>query len=148
LRATDEDLCSLRAVLDEHARVVDSGDDAANVELDTRFHRIIREIAGNDDLGTILARIQGRAHLSRFTLWRAKRNTSEALAEHRAIFVAMAARDAEGAEQAARRHIANLIARVDASTRSMAADEAPEVFEAPGAFPRPIRSANPPVVPQ
>ena len=78
-------------------------------------------MAGNDDLSTILGRIQGRAHLSRFTLWRAKRNTSDALAEHRAIFVAMAARDAEGAEQAARQHISNLIARVDEATRAIAA---------------------------
>jgi DNA-binding GntR family transcriptional regulator len=131
LRATEEDLCSLRAVLDEHARVVDSGDDAANVELDTRFHLIIREIAGNADLSTILGRIQGRAHLSRFTLWRAQRNTSDALDEHRAIFAAMTARDAEGAEQAARRHIANLIARVDDSARARAAEEHPRVPRTP-----------------
>jgi hypothetical protein len=31
----------------------------------------------------------------------------------------MAARDAEGAERAARQHISNLIARVDASTRAV-----------------------------
>ena len=73
-------------------------------------------MAGNDELSTILGRIQGRAHLSRFTLWRAKRNTRDALAEHRAIFVAMTARDPEGAEQAARQHISNLIARVDEAT--------------------------------
>ncbi len=59
------------------------------MELDTRFHTIIRDVAGNEELSTILGRIQGRAHLSRFTLWRAKRNTRDALAEHRAIFVAM-----------------------------------------------------------
>ena len=113
LRATDEQLRALGAVLDEHARVVDSDDEAANVELDIRFHAIIREAAGNADLSTILRRIQGRAHLSRFALWRAKRNTSDALAEHQAIFVAMAARDAEGAEQAAKRHISSLLARVE-----------------------------------
>jgi DNA-binding GntR family transcriptional regulator len=128
-RATDDDLRALRAVLEEHARMIDFGDDAANVELDTQFHRIIREVANNDDLCTILGRLQGRAHLSRFTLWRAKRNSSDALAEHRAIFTAMAARDAEGAEQAARRHIANLIARVDESTRSMSSDQPSEVVQ-------------------
>jgi DNA-binding GntR family transcriptional regulator len=148
LRATDDDLRALRDVLDEHARSVGSGDDAANVEFDTRFHRTIREIAGNDDLSTILGRIQGRAHLSRFTLWRAKRNTSDALAEHRAIYEAMAARDAEGAEQAARRHIWNLIARVEESTRAMAADDALEGFDALEDFPHPVRSANPPAVPR
>jgi DNA-binding GntR family transcriptional regulator len=88
---------------------------------------MIREIAGNDDLSTILGRIQGRAHLSRFALWRAKRNTSEALAEHRAIFDAIAARDAEAAEQAARRHIWNLIARVDESARAVGADQLSDV---------------------
>ncbi len=124
VRATDDDLRSLREVLDEHARV-STGDEAANVELDTRFHSIIREMAGNDELSTILGRIQGRAHLSRFTLWRAKRNTSDALAEHRAIFAAMAARDADGAEQAARQHISNLLARVDEATRAGPADRSP-----------------------
>ena len=54
-RATDEQLRSLRAVLDEHAVVVESGDEDANVELDTRFHSIIREAAGNPELSTILA---------------------------------------------------------------------------------------------
>jgi DNA-binding GntR family transcriptional regulator len=101
----------------------EAGDEPANVELDTRFHTIIRDVAGNDDLSTILGRIQGRAHLSRFTLWRARSNTRNAVAEHRAIFEAMAARDADGAERAARQHISNLIARVDAATRATSPDE-------------------------
>lgn len=117
VRATDGDLGSLHDVLDDHERVHE-GDEPANVELDTRFHTIIRDVAGNKELSTILGRIQGRAHLSRFTLWRAKRNTRDALAEHRAIFLAMAARDAEGAELAARQHISNLIARVDEAARA------------------------------
>jgi DNA-binding GntR family transcriptional regulator len=125
-RATDDDLCSLRVVLDDHARLHEPSDEPANVELDTRFHTIIREAAGNKDLSTILGRIQGRAHLSRFTLWRARRNTQEALAEHRAIFDAMVARDAGAAERAARQHISNLIQRVDAAARS-ASDGAPEL---------------------
>jgi DNA-binding FadR family transcriptional regulator len=108
-------------VLDDHARVHEVGDEPANVELDTRFHTIIREVAGNDDLSTILGRIQGRAHLSRFTLWRAKSNTRDALAEHRAIFDAMASRDAEQAEYAARQHITNLIARVESATSAISA---------------------------
>ena len=54
LRATDEDLRSLRELLNEHARVVDSGDEAANAELDTRFHAVIRDMAGNHDLSAIL----------------------------------------------------------------------------------------------
>ena len=113
-RATDEQLRSLRAVLNEHAVVVEAGDEDANVELDTRFHSIIREAAANTELSMTLSRIQGRAHLSRFTLWRAKRNTRDALDEHQAIFVAMAARDPDGAERAARQHISNLLARVEA----------------------------------
>jgi DNA-binding GntR family transcriptional regulator len=120
-RATDDDLRSLHDVLDDHARVHEVGDEPANVELDTRFHTIIREVAGNDDLSTILGRIQGRAHLSRFTLWRAKSNTRDALAEHRAIFDAMASRDAEQAEYAARQHITNLIVRVESATSAISA---------------------------
>ena len=123
LRATDDDLRALHGVLEHHARVHEVGDEPANVDLDTRFHTIIREVAGNEDLSTILARIQGRAHLSRFTLWRAKSNIRDALAEHRAIFDAMAARDAEAAERAARQHISNLIGRVEAATRSISTDE-------------------------
>jgi DNA-binding GntR family transcriptional regulator len=111
--ASPADLDALRAVLDDHERVVDSGDEVANVELDTRFHAIIRDAAGNADLSAILGRIQARAHLSRYSLWRGTRNPRSAVAEHRAVFAAIAARDADGAERAARRHITNLMDRVD-----------------------------------
>lgn len=122
LRATDDDLRSLDGVLEDHARVHEVGDEPANVELDTRFHALIRDAAGNDDLSAILARIQARAHLSRYSLWRGARNPRAALAEHCAVFDAMSARDADGAELAARRHITNLVARVDAMTCAASAE--------------------------
>jgi DNA-binding GntR family transcriptional regulator len=121
-RATTDDLRLLREVLDEHERAVDSGDEAAHVELDIRFHTAIRDIAANADLSAILARIQGRAHLSLYTLWRGERNSRAALAEHEAVFAAMAAGDVDAAELAARQHILNVLARVDDLSRSSAAD--------------------------
>jgi DNA-binding GntR family transcriptional regulator len=125
-RASQNDLEALREVLDDHARVVDSGDEVANVELDTRFHAIIRDAAGNEDLSEILGRIQARAHLSRYSLWRGTRNPHSAVAEHRAILVAMSARDADGAELAARRHITNLMDRIDATPHTAADPPVPD----------------------
>jgi DNA-binding GntR family transcriptional regulator len=125
-RATPVDLDALRAVLDDHVRVVDSGDEVANVELDTRFHAIIRDAAGNADLSAILGRIQARAHLSRYSLWRGGRNPHAAVAEHRAVFAAIVARDADAAERAARRHITNLMDRIDGVSPAPADPRVPE----------------------
>jgi DNA-binding GntR family transcriptional regulator len=107
-------LDALAETLAEHERVV--GDDLyRNVELDMRFHALIRAAAANADLDTMLARTQTRAHLSLHKMWRGSRDPQAMLAEHRAVFDALAAGDADAAERAAKRHIIGLRQRVERS---------------------------------
>jgi DNA-binding GntR family transcriptional regulator len=113
-RITKAAIDELGATLREHATVVAGGDLYANVELDVRFHTIIRAAAGNHDLDAMLARTMCRAHLSLHTLWRGPRDPQAMLSEHRAIYAAIAARDAAAAEAAAHAHIEGLRHRVGA----------------------------------
>jgi DNA-binding GntR family transcriptional regulator len=115
-RMTVDDLDHLSEVLNAHETVVDSGDDVANVEYDIAFHRAIRDVAGNPHLQTTLTRIQSRAHLSLYTLWRGGRNPRFALEEHRDIYDALVARDPDRSEAMARRHIQRLRSRVPGLT--------------------------------
>ncbi len=113
-RITADEIEQLGTTLHEHETVVAGGDLLTNVELDVRFHRTIRSAARNHDLDTMLARTQARAHLSMHTLWRGPRNPQAMLAEHRAVYEAIAAGDADAAEDAAQAHIQGLRDRVAA----------------------------------
>ena len=108
-RATDDDLLrSLQGVLDDHARVVEVGDEDANVELDTRFHSDHPRGGGNDDLSMILAgsRAERTCPASRCggpsaTPATPRRAPGDLRRHGRAC--------PDGAERAARQHISNLI---------------------------------------
>lgn len=115
-RMTPDDLAELKAILEAHERVVDSGNDVPNVEYDIAFHQRIREVAGNPHLQITLTRIQARAHLSLYTLWRGERNPHYALDEHRKMYGALATGDPDAAETAARLHIQQLRDRVPGLT--------------------------------
>lgn len=94
--------------------------DSASVELDMAFHQLIREMAANEELGTVLGRAQARAHLSMHTLWSGSRNVEAVQAEHSAICAAIIARDGHAADAAARSHIAGLRHRVLREVASLA----------------------------
>jgi DNA-binding GntR family transcriptional regulator len=113
-RITPDGIDLLGETLAEHEVVITTDDLYRNVELDTRFHSIIRAAAGNDDLDAMLERTQSRAHLSLHTLWRGPRDPQAMLAEHRAVYTAIAAGDPELAEAAAHAHIQGLRDRVAA----------------------------------
>jgi DNA-binding GntR family transcriptional regulator len=113
-RISPEEVEQLGATLQEHEVVVAGDDLFANVELDVRFHSIIRRAAGNHDLDAMLARTQARAHLSLHTLWRGPRDPQAMLDEHRAVYAAIAAGDPAAADAAAQAHIQGLRDRVAA----------------------------------
>lgn len=112
-RITPAQLADLDATLDEHERVIGGGELYRNVELDMRFHSIIRAAAGNADLDAMLGRTQSRAHLSLHSLWNAPRDPEAMLHEHRRVFEAIASGDPHRAEQAAQAHIQGLRERVN-----------------------------------
>jgi DNA-binding GntR family transcriptional regulator len=125
-RIRRSELDALAETLAEHESVVAGEDVYRNVEHDMRFHELIRAAAANADLDKMLARTQSRAHLSLHRLWRGSRDPKAMLAEHRAVFDAIAAGDADAAEWAAERHIVGLRQRVEgaaAEQRAMGVGE-------------------------
>lgn len=86
--------------------------EAEFVEVDVELHRLVREIARNEELTTLLGRTQARAHLSMHSLWRGARHVEAVIREHSEILAAILAGDPDRAEQAARTHIRELKRRV------------------------------------
>lgn len=113
--ATPAGLDHLHSLVDDHESLVASGEDdpLAHVEHDLKFHAWIRAVAANADLTMALERMQARAHLSYSTLWVQRPNPADAVAEHRAIALAIASGDADAADEVARTHIRRLKARVE-----------------------------------
>lgn len=106
-------VAELRALLEEHERLVASGEDEKrHTEMDMAYHRLIREVAGNAHLSAALDTIQGKAHLALHSLWSSPEAPRLAVEEHRRIFEAMTAGDADAAERAAREHIHRLRIRL------------------------------------
>jgi DNA-binding GntR family transcriptional regulator len=113
-----DSLAELRGILTEHEAALvasgENGDDdiVAHIDLDRRFHRVLRELAGNPHLTAALEPMAGRSHFALHSLWRSPDAPRLALDEHRQIVEAMVAGDPELAAEAARRHIARLRTRL------------------------------------
>ncbi|MBI4240225.1 MAG: GntR family transcriptional regulator [Candidatus Rokubacteria bacterium] len=71
------------------------------------FHVYVVEVSGNDRLISFMQTIHGQSRLIRLRLGLSKDRALVALEEHRAIFEAMAAGDADLAEERMRAHIRN-----------------------------------------
>jgi len=129
-------LAELRAVLADHERVVASGDERAQIDLDMAYHRTIREVAGNPHLSAVLHQIHGKAHLAIHQLWRGPDAARLALEEHRRVLDAIEDGDPDRADAAARAHIAALRDRLG-SSRS-----APVALSGGEPAPRPVAAAD------
>ncbi|MBK0419413.1 GntR family transcriptional regulator [Leucobacter sp. CSA1] len=105
-RTTPEAVSELSLILDEH-EAIDPGDFARHIDLDARFHRRVRDLAGSPVLSRMLEEIQGQVIV-------AMRSTNlsggvgRATAEHRAILEALVQQDPDAAERVARAHIVRL----------------------------------------
>lgn len=114
-----EIVSSHEGVFDDESPECDTGSlIAAHIDLDMRFHRRLRELAGNEHLTGVLEPLAGRCHFALHSLWRSDDAPRLALDEHKAILTAVEAGDPQQAEVAARTHIARLRVRLGrASTR-------------------------------
>lgn len=102
-RRQDEDLTLLEGEIDEMERVLADAD-AATME-DLQFHRELARCANNEFFLVALdALVAPLLEIRRSTFGPGGR-TREALAEHRAIFGCVAARDADGAREQMRSHL-------------------------------------------
>lgn len=114
--ATAEQRRALEAELASCPQAPDGDRYAAYRELsehDQRFHDLLLEHAGNDEVRAAFARTHCHLHLFRLTYGRGMGD--EALAEHAAINRAVVAGDGTGAERAMRRHLHRSRLRIEAA---------------------------------
>ncbi|KPC66913.1 FadR/GntR family transcriptional regulator [Streptomyces chattanoogensis] len=107
LRRTDEDLAALRGALAERSRAWDSGDVAAFIDADMRFHRAVAAAAHNDVLAELYEHLSDalRATLQSVVSAPVPDSVRNQYASHEAIVDAIEARDADAAERAALAHL-------------------------------------------
>ncbi|RBM14761.1 GntR family transcriptional regulator [Prauserella sp. PE36] len=98
---------ALKEALDEHEAATRTADLAASTEADLRFHRLIREAAGNPEVIRLLDDVQTQVRLAMRTTT-VTAGPRQAIDDHRAILTAIESGDAVAAEQAARAHIFRL----------------------------------------
>lgn len=103
-RATPARVAALGQVLDESDRALAGGDVRRLPTLNTRFHELVLETAGNELLRETMTPLRGRMQwiFSRTVAGRAPHS----LAEHRALYEAVAAGDEERAAALAVAHVA------------------------------------------
>ena len=85
----------------------------ALVEHDTRFHDLLLDIAGNNEVRTAFARTNCHLHIFRFTY--GENMGDQALHEHHDVVDAIAAGDAKRAERSMRLHLTQARTRLLAS---------------------------------
>lgn len=99
----------LESIVEQHRKVLEQGEGLEpHVEVDIRFHRTIREIAGNQHLVEALDRIQEKVRLAMHSLWWIDNAPHHALEDHEKILATMFSGDPDATEMAARAHIARL----------------------------------------
>ncbi|PPS67267.1 MULTISPECIES: FadR/GntR family transcriptional regulator [Streptomyces] len=104
-RISDDGLAEVKGHLDAMREA--SGVEQLNAH-DAAFHRAIANVTGNETLITLLEGISGRTLRAR--IWRGlvdSRSYGRTLAEHEAIYAALAARDAALGHAAALLHVSN-----------------------------------------
>ncbi len=102
-------ISELEALVTRHREALEGGEGlGTHIEMDMRFHRRIREMAGNPHLAEALDGLQGKIRLAMHSLWRSEDAPRLALRDHEEILSIMAEGDPHAAEVGARRHIARV----------------------------------------
>ncbi|MCX2948659.1 FadR/GntR family transcriptional regulator [Lentzea sp. NEAU-D7] len=102
-RRTDAELETIRAALDFMRDEIDAGDNG--VEGDRRFHAAVTAAAHSSLLADFMKTIAGQITESRTESLRQPGRPSRSLAQHTAIYEAIAAGDAKKAAAAMRKHV-------------------------------------------
>lgn len=108
-RASEVDRKAIARCFAAMEQAHDSGDVDAIAQTDGDFHFAIYDATHNTMILQIMRSLEpilrSNVYLNRKNLYEHRRERDEQLAEHRAVFEAIMARDAERAEQAARQHM-------------------------------------------
>jgi DNA-binding GntR family transcriptional regulator len=102
-RLTDADLVALRERIDQMSLLRDHEDEV--VRIGQEFHHIIARVADNRWCVSVLQQIRGHVDRFRALSTSAPGRPTDAVAEHTAIYDALAARDPDGAESVMREHV-------------------------------------------
>ncbi len=104
-QATDADLQALEALHDKLQRHARAGRINAYYEANFAIHEAIIALAGNRWLASVIGGLRKIVKLARLQQLHAPGRLEQSLSEHLAVFAALKARDAEGAEAAMRTHL-------------------------------------------
>lgn len=107
-RATPAQLAELRNIVTEMEQTLAMDDLLGQLPLVGRFHQQIIEAAGNEFIDQFLGMLRAPLVRHQFRVILVPGRKDESLAEHREILTYLERRDATAAEQAMRRHIAQL----------------------------------------
>jgi DNA-binding GntR family transcriptional regulator len=127
-RITPEDLARLEAILHELRSATRALDRDALVEANDRYHALILKAADNVFLTNAVRGLRGYFLITQARMRKMRLEPELAMAEHEAIFAALAARDGAAAEAAMHAHIARTV----------------ETLWGKGAAPAPVRRAQAP----
>jgi DNA-binding GntR family transcriptional regulator len=106
LTSGDAPVEAMSAVLEQQRSIVDQGDAKEFIELDSQFHALLVEAAGNSVLGRLYDNLRAKhVLLGVVALQRSATRRQEVLAEHQAIVDGLASGKPEAAEKAILSHL-------------------------------------------
>ena len=105
---TDAHLEQLRAIFGLMEQLVATGDLVGYSTTNGRFHRVILQAAGHEFVDRLLGSLKYPLIRYQFRTMLIPGRKEQSLAEHREILASLERRDAPGAEQAMRRHVARV----------------------------------------
>ncbi len=104
-RATDTDVSQLERALTAMKKAVEQQDHEALVAADSEFHRIIREVSGNQIIAQILNDLEDHVLDARRAIMALPSRVARVVVDHQAIFDSIEARDAAAANRTALDHV-------------------------------------------
>lgn len=108
-RVTADDLRELHHVMVEMRSRAEAGDSLGYSELNARFHQLIWVAADHPTASRVAGGLKSQAIRFQYRTILRPGRSEQSLEEHEAIFRALKAHDAEGAEAAMRAHLAKVL---------------------------------------
>lgn len=108
-RVTAEDLKELHQVMVEMRSRAETGDSLGYSELNARFHQLIWIAADHRTASRVAGSLKSQAIRFQYRTILRPGRSAQSLHEHEAIFAALKAHDAAGAEAAMRAHLAEVL---------------------------------------